>query len=446
MTILFLMIKGRIKKIQNYIFGRHENFSLEQRLLLSALLMGIFMGLFGVLTNYFSTNSLIAVLIPFLLAILAFILYYFVRFKQFFKPLSIITSVLGILGISIIWVYDGGINGPNTMVAFTILVLALVIVSNKLKIFILIYFILINIFILLIQIYKPELIVGYTSQLARWIDYLVCLIYSSVFIFLIIHFIHKHYTIEKQRAEENEYKIQQKNNELEKLNSDKDQFLQILAHDLKNPFSSIMGFSDLLLKNVHKYDINRIEKQLLLLNKATHNTFNLLEDLLLWSKAQSGKLPIEAKNIMLSKIFSEIINNSKAQADEKNISINYLETENINVFADINMLKTILRNLVSNAIKFTNENGHINIYTEKKQKSVIIIVSDDGVGIDENKLPNLWNFTYSISTNGTANEKGTGLGLLLCKDFVEKHGGKIWVESELGKGSNFKFTIPIFND
>jgi signal transduction histidine kinase len=131
-------------------------------------------------------------------------------------------------------------------------------------------------------------------------------------------------------------------------------------------------------------------------------------------------------------------------ADAKNIRINYSETKETEIFADPDMLKTVLRNLVSNAIKFTNRGGTINISAEENPGIVIISVSDNGIGIPPENLTKLFDISEVLTTKGTASEPGTGLGLLLCKEFVEKHRGKIWVESEVGKGSNFKFTLPIF--
>ncbi len=243
-----------------------------------------------------------------------------------------------------------------------------------------------------------------------------------------------------------EIKISKQTNELQKLNADKDRFLSILAHDLRNPFNSLLGFSELLLRNLQKYDINKIEKQLKIIHQTTNQTYNLLEDLLLWSKAQSGKLTIEPQIIVFSEICAEIINNLKHLADTKEISINCFEPKRTILKTDLNMFKTILRNLISNAIKFTNKKGQINIYSEVNHKDVTIIVSDNGVGIGKDDLLKLWDFTKPISTTGTADEKGTGFGLLLCKEFVEKHDGKIWAESEIGKGSDFKFTMPLCND
>jgi len=254
------------------------------------------------------------------------------------------------------------------------------------------------------------------------------------------------YSIDITDRKRVEQTLKESEKKLKILNADKDRFLQILAHDLKNPFSALLGFSNLLLKNIHKYDIDKIENQLNIIHQTTQKTYNLLEDILLWSKAQSGKLTIEPQKIVFTEICTKIINTFKNQADTKEISINCFEPEKTILEADLNMFKTILRNLISNAIKFTNKSGQINIYSEKNQNNVTITVSDNGIGIEKENQLKLWDFTQSISTIGTSNEKGTGLGLLLCKEFVEKHGGKIWVESELGKGSDFKFTLPLCND
>lgn len=223
----------------------------------------------------------------------------------------------------------------------------------------------------------------------------------------------------------------------------KDKFMSILAHDLKSPFNGILGFSDLLLDNLHNYSIKEIEEQLKLINASSYKTFQLLEDLLLWSQSQSGKLSFQPEIIEVKGFFSEIISQKQMLADAKKIRLNCDIPENISLVADPNMLKTILRNLISNAIKYTHEKGEITIHIEKESDKAMIVISDNGIGIDKENLGKLWDLSFQYSTTGTAGEKGTGFGLLLCKDFVEKQGGKIWVESEFGKGCDFKFTLPL---
>jgi len=433
------MIKSKLKAGITYILGNKNHFLLEQRLLISGLIIGAFIGFTGFISNIFLTNSVIASLIPFLLAIAAVILYYLVRFKNRNKKIALISAISGIIGISLVWVFNGGMNGPNIMYELTFLMLSLIIVPKKAQSYIFIFFILINIFILLIQLFKPEIITPYPSEFSQWIDITISVVLSSVFIYLIVRFVHNNYTFERQRAENNE-KI------VKKINEDKDRFISILAHDLKNPFNSLLGFTDLLKKNINRYDLNKIEEQINIINKVTHDTYDLLESLLLWSKSQSGKLIINSRKIVLSKICNEIIFNLPPQAEIKKITINYNEPTKTILSADLNMLKTFLRNLISNAIKFTEKNGHIDIFIEKNHENAIISISDNGVGIKKDIQEKLWDFTKPVSTSGTANEQGTGFGLTVCKELVDKHGGKIWVESEPGKGSKFKFTMPLWID
>ncbi|WP_338358629.1 CHASE domain-containing sensor histidine kinase [Yeosuana marina] len=234
--------------------------------------------------------------------------------------------------------------------------------------------------------------------------------------------------------------------QLVKLNSDKDRFITILAHDLKSPFNSILGFLDLLIQNFRNYNTNKIEEYLNIINNSAKNSFRLLEDILLWVRANSGKIPYQPQTLNFAMICNEAVEYLSLAASKKEITINQFPNNDITVFADKNMLNTIMRNLVSNAIKFSNKGGQIDIYTEIKDEIVTIIVSDNGVGINPDTSSKLFDITCKITTEGTENEKGTGLGLLLCKEFVEKHGGKIWVESKFGKGSSFKFTLLLGND
>jgi signal transduction histidine kinase/ActR/RegA family two-component response regulator len=230
--------------------------------------------------------------------------------------------------------------------------------------------------------------------------------------------------------------------QLVQLNNDKNLFISILAHDLRSPLGVLLGLSDLLTENIRQFNIDKIEKLVNEINQSAQNTFTLLQDLLKWSRVQSGKIPFEPQNLNFKYICKDIIKILNPNAVAKNITINYSVAEEINVFADVDMLKAVLRNLVSNAIKFTNNGGAININTEVNFGNVTISVSDNGIGIEPESLTKLFDISKIHTTTGTAKEKGTGLGLLLCKEFVEKHGGKIWVESECGKGSIFYFNIP----
>ncbi len=171
-----------------------------------------------------------------------------------------------------------------------------------------------------------------------------------------------HSILQRNRAEE---KLKANETILEKLNADKDRFISILGHDLRSPFNALLGLSELLTENIRKYDIDKIENLVNHINKSAQTTYNLLEDILLWARTQQGKIPFKPQKLSFTDICKDILEILKPNADAKNITINYNSADEINIFADIDMLKTVLRNLVSNAIKFTNKNGAININAEQ---------------------------------------------------------------------------------
>ncbi len=247
---------------------------------------------------------------------------------------------------------------------------------------------------------------------------------------------------ERKRAEqivkESEIKLLQ-------LNADKDRFISILSHDLRSPFNNLLGLSDVLTEDIHKLNIDEIEKLANQIKKTTRSAFNLLEDLLMWAKNQQGRIPFNPQLISFRDVCINVLEPLNPLADAKVLTISFSAPEETNIFADIDMIKTVLRNLVSNAIKFTKTGGAINIIAEENSENITITVSDNGIGITPGDLTKLFNISEVLSTKGTANEKGTGLGLLLCKEFIEKHKGKIWVKSEVGKGSDFIFTLPTKN-
>jgi signal transduction histidine kinase len=240
-----------------------------------------------------------------------------------------------------------------------------------------------------------------------------------------------------------EQALKESEKQLLQLNVDKDRFISILGHDLKSPFNNILGFSEILTDEINSLNKDEIEDISYNINKSAKITNKLLEDILMWARTQQGNIPFKPQKLDFADICKNILEILNPGAYAKNITVYYSVADNINVYADIDMLKTIILNLVSNAIKFTNSGGRININAEENSGNVIISVSDNGVGITPDNLAKLFDISEVITTKGTAKETGTGLGLLLCKEFVEKHGGKIWVESEVGKGSDFKFTLPV---
>ncbi len=244
------------------------------------------------------------------------------------------------------------------------------------------------------------------------------------------------------RQKKTEAEIKQRNEELRELNATKDKFFSIIAHDLKSPFNSILGFSEMLKNEARNLDIDSIEQYAGIISSSAHHTFKLLENLLDWARIQQGRIPFEPKPILFNDIVKSEFIRLKETANKKSILLIDGNQGNIFLKANENMLRTVIRNLISNAIKFTPKQGFVKVSAEFRDDYVHILVTDNGIGIKPETIGNLFKIETSFTTRGTENEKGTGLGLLLCKEFVEKHGGKIRVESEEGKGSTFSFSLP----
>lgn len=248
---------------------------------------------------------------------------------------------------------------------------------------------------------------------------------------------------EKIKLEKTLKELNNSNLELEKLNADKDLFMSILAHDLKSPFNALLGISSMLVDDLHDSDIKTIEEQAGHIKNLSHRTYYLLEDLLQWSKAQSGKMPFQPLKNCAFELCEEVSENLIFTAKKKNITIDYSDVEKIDILVDSNMLKTVIRNLISNAIKFSKKGDTIKLYTQKDNSHITFTISDTGVGIEEHIISKILNPLDIYTTKGTAKEQGTGLGLNLCLEFIKQHNGKIWIESQINKGSKFKFKIPL---
>lgn len=233
-----------------------------------------------------------------------------------------------------------------------------------------------------------------------------------------------------------------KNKELEKLNAEKVKFLSIIAHDLKSPFSTIVGFSEILMEKIKEGDYEQIAEFAGAILHSSNRVMDLLMNLMVWAQSHTGRMEFSPEHFEMVAFINETALLYDDIAGQKSIIIKKSLPQNAPVFADKAMIGTVFRNLISNAIKFTMQGGEVIISAVEKKKEVIFSVRDTGVGIPKNNIGKLFRIDQNYSTTGTNKEKGTGLGLILCKDFIEKHGGKIWVESEEKIGSTFFFSLP----
>lgn len=244
---------------------------------------------------------------------------------------------------------------------------------------------------------------------------------------------------ERRKAEQI---LHQNENKLKELVATKDKFFSIIAHDLRSPFVSILGFLELLQTQYDDFNDSERKKYISLISENADTTLNLLENLLVWAKTQIGRIAYMPLKQKLLPIVKSVNNTLKSALKLKNITLTIHIPDDIELLADTNMLYTIFQNLISNAIKYSNPGGEVVIRAQNFNENIEIIVSDSGVGMDEEIRNKLFKVEEQVSKPGTSNEKGSGLGLILCKDFIERHNGSIHITSELGKGSQFRIILP----
>lgn len=241
-------------------------------------------------------------------------------------------------------------------------------------------------------------------------------------------------------------KMEANSKELGELNATKDKFFSILAHDLKNPFNVLIGLSDVIINDREIKNSDQFDELMEGINKTALSGYNLLENLLEWSRAQTGNIEHHPQPISIVESVNTNIHFFHEVLKEKKIEIIVHDSIDCTVFADMNMVNFILRNILNNAIKFSFPGGKIELSVQQKNDFYIVHIQDYGIGMDPETVNNLFKIDQTVQRNGTAGETGTGLGLILCKEFVNKNQGEIWVESTKGNGSRFSFSLPVFNE
>lgn len=247
----------------------------------------------------------------------------------------------------------------------------------------------------------------------------------------------------QQQIQEQSEELMAQRDQLSQINATKDKLFSVLAHDLRNPFNSILGFTEILSTNIRNYSIEKIESQLDIIRNSAEYTFDLLENLLQWSRSQRGIISFAPENMNIFEQVTVELKCIRQQALRKKIAIEFIiDGKEKNVEADPNLIKIVIRNLACNAIKFSKQGSKIEIALHFNEDKFVFSIKDQGIGMTKDKKDQLFNIAANVSSEGTEGEKGTGLGLLLCSDFIERHKGDIWAESELAVGSIFYFSIP----
>lgn len=380
--------------------------------------------------------------------ILQAFLYYNSLINKKYKKEIIIYAFTAYASLIANYHYNSGINGPTMFVFFLIFQLILTISPTRFSRLWVTLHIGLPLALYYIECYHPWFVIDdYPSRSYRFIDFASTYAICIAFIYFITSYLKRYYKIEKRIADERLVAISEQNavmvrqnRDLERLNEEKNKMFSIVSHDLRAPIDSIRGYLEILSKSLVTTDEKiEIEKELL---HQVRYTSELLQNVLYWSKAQMSGVQEKLVPVKLKDIIDETGSYRLSGAAAKNIKITYSIDKNIEVIADVDMLKIVFRNLLGNAVKFTPAGGDVYIKVTVTGTEAHIAIKDSGIGISEDKKKELFTLR-SGSTFGTNDEKGVGLGLLLCKEFIERQHGSIWFESKLGEGSTFYLALPL---
>ncbi|MFN0256586.1 ATP-binding protein [Pedobacter ureilyticus] len=433
----------------NHIIGNPKKFSLEERIFNTFCVIAVIALFIEIFFNYYIGLKIVAFICLFGTLFSAG-LYYLSRYR---RNTTLAISFLGIVAnftFLLNYFFNSGIYGPNLVLFCLILLITIVVVPKK-QLGLWIGLNLVTVFgVLFVEYLYPELIPNvYVDDLTKTIDFAVTYGVAALLICLSISFIRNNYDRERNAVflknleiEEQSAQILEQNKELEKLNSEKAKLFSIVAHDIRSPLSSILGYLEVLAEaDITKEEDAQIKQRLF---QVTKDTSEMLANVLSWSKSQLDGAKVDIVKVDVAYELRKGLNLEKNIADRKGIVLELNLLDDVYIAADLNMFLIVVRNLVNNAIKFTPEGGRVVVSTTQNQTSSFLRVWDNGLGISENEQHNLFKMK-ALSTFGTNNEKGVGLGLLLCREFTELQGGKIWYEANEDKGSTFVVSFDLYD-
>lgn len=453
-----------------YITGDPEEFSLQHRLLNASLFAVIILNIIALLTNI--TLQLfwgINVLDVFTIVFFTIILVYSKKAK---KQRFVELTALGFLILvytPIMWFLNGGSNSSFQYYIPFIIIGIHVSATVRSRRILIPMMIAVSVFLIGLEYFHPEWIVAYDSRFARYADLMSGLFISltGIYIFANVYFnqiveannklqqqndhltkIKEDLLSYQQKIKRQNTELEEKNKKLKELTSTKDMFMSIISHDLRSPFNSLLGLTEILILKKDRM-INDPETLKLVnsIHESAEQAYKLVLNLLEWSRLQSDRIEYSPERINLNTLVKNNIDLTRIQAKNKDIDISFEHgMYSCLAHADKNMINTVIRNFISNAIKYTHRGGKIHILCGCNEKECMVSVQDNGLGIHKDMLQQILTTDNKVSTKGTAGELGTGLGLVLCKEFAQKNKGRIGIESELGKGSTFTLFLPLFKD
>lgn len=444
-----MRLLANINRLWIRLTGTTAEFPLEFRIFHALCLIAILALAYNVPFNYVIGLPFIALLSLVTLLIFSY-LYYRSRYQGKVKSTITIFTIIGNLLFALNFIYNSGTYGPtDLLMGLCILLVLCVVPKNQQKLWIAINLSIILV-MHLVEYFHPEWIPNsYNSRESRYWDLSSAYVVVIIVVYYTITYLRRNYDHEKRSASEKadaialqNRHITSQNQDLERINSEKNKLMSIIAHDLRSPLSNIQNYLEL----VTEYELDTAERRMVEgdLLKVTRRTLDMLGKLLIWSKAQMDGVNVKLGYVNLRDALFNTVELEKTIALKKGISLSTDLDWEIKIVADSDMLQLVIRNLLSNAIKFTIPGGQISFKAKQIGSECWLIIRDSGIGMSAEKQSELFSL-QARSTFGTDNEKGVGLGLLLCKEFTELQGGRIWVESAPGEGTAFFVSMPAGN-
>jgi two-component system, sensor histidine kinase and response regulator len=429
-------VKNLKNKIGFFLTGNQQQLAVESKIFNIVAILASLTCFISFVSNLFIGFPIVFNIILLICSLIFGTFYYLSVFWKITRPLEIPIQIVASITLTIVWLFSQGIEGAGTFYFFLVTFAFIYSSSHKKYWLVLLTYVVLALVLVIINYYYPDSVRYYQNRQTLIMDLSVNMIVALVILGITAILLKQNYDRERIKVE----KIAE---ELKTLNATKDKFFSIISHDLRNPFNNLLGLSRQLRTDLDKYSKEEIRERVMLIEESSKRGYELLENLLEWSLSQKGKIRFNPLQLKLYDVFQECLLLVEQQIVNKKINlVNEIKSDML-VTADYDMLKIILRNLITNSVKYSNERGRIKVKAEiNLQDEVVISVTDNGIGIPENEINKLFRIDTKYSTPGTANEFGTGLGLILCKEFVEKHGGKILVESKLNSGSTFRFNLP----
>jgi len=417
-------------KMYRLIFGDNSNIVLAKKIhiMMTFLLMIIIM--IGFVSNIIiGMNYLSNVANGLGLCTAAYFYFQARNSKDFYRTVPAF-FVVSLLLLSFAWISNAGYDGNIPFLMMVCFLATYIVVRQSMRLIVLFSYVLMFVVLSLVQHYNLIGIVSYDNMTQRMVDIAVGGVLYIFFMYYLVDIIITTYTKE--------------NTMLENVNAERNKLFSIISHDLKNPLASLRDMTRVMSSEYDSFNDNERKELLSDMRESTEQVYELLENLLDWSRSQSGRVQITPVVFSLFSLVDNCKDLLQLMASKKGIFIRN-EIQNTDVlYADPSMLHAVMRNIITNAIKFSHTGGIIRIYSFQSHDGdeTVIAVQDSGTGIAEEKIGALFSIQSHSSQRGTAGEHGTGLGLVLCREFIEKHHGRIWVESTLGKGATFYFSLP----